>query len=65
MKHRKVYRFRIHPTKAQEGSLYRIAGARRFVYNWVLERRKSYYVRRTWQRYLRETTLLGVDGSQE
>jgi putative transposase len=43
MKLRKVYRFRMRPTKAQEAALYRMAGARRFVYNWALERRKSYY----------------------
>ena len=43
MKLRKVYRFRMRPTKAQEAGLYRMAGARRFVYNWSLDRRKSYY----------------------
>src|SRR5215207_7948085 len=43
MKLRKVYRFRMRPTKAQEAGLYRMAGARRFVYNWSLARRKSYY----------------------
>ena len=31
------------PTKVQEAALYRMAGARRFVYNWALDRRKSYY----------------------
>jgi putative transposase len=40
---RKVYRFRMRPTKAQEAALYRMAGARRFIYNWALSRRKSYY----------------------
>jgi putative transposase len=40
---RKVYRFRMRPTKAQKAALHRMAGARRFVYNWALERRKSYY----------------------
>jgi putative transposase len=40
---RKVYRFRMRPTKAQEDALYRMAGARRFVYNWALDRRKGYY----------------------
>jgi putative transposase len=40
---RKVYRFRMRPTKAQEAALYRMAGALRFVYNWALDRRKSYY----------------------
>jgi putative transposase len=43
MKLRKVYRFRMRPTKAQEAGLYQMAGARRFVYNWSLDRRKSYY----------------------
>src|SRR5215217_4026020 len=43
MKLRKAYRFRMRPTKAQEAGLYRMAGARRFVYNWALSRRKSYY----------------------
>jgi putative transposase len=43
MKLRKVHRFRMRPTKAQEAALYRMAGARRFVYNWALERRKRYY----------------------
>src|SRR5215217_5605020 len=42
---RKVYRFRMRPTKAQEAALYRMAGARRFVYNWSLDRRKSYYAK--------------------
>jgi putative transposase len=40
---RKVYRFRMRPTKIQEAALYRMAGARRFVYNWALDRRKGYY----------------------
>lgn len=43
MKLRKVYRFRMRPKKAQEASLYRMAGARRFIYNWSLDRRKGYY----------------------
>src|SRR5215210_5701864 len=43
MKLRKVYRFRMRPTKAQEAGLYRMAGARRFVYNWALGRRKGHY----------------------
>lgn len=41
--HRKTYRFRMRPTKGQEEQLLRVAGARRFVYNWALERRKTYY----------------------
>ena len=43
MKLRKVHRFRMRPTKAQEVALYRMAGARRFVYNWALSRRKDHY----------------------
>ena len=43
MKLRKVYRFRMRPTKTQEVGLYRMAGARRFVYNWALSWRKGYY----------------------
>ena len=42
---RKVYRFRMRPTKPQQAALYRMAGARRFVYNWALHRRKSYYAK--------------------
>ena len=43
MKLRKAYRFRMRPTKTQEVALYRMAGARRFVYNWALSRRKDHY----------------------
>src|SRR5918994_9699 len=43
MKLRKVYRFRMRPTKTQEAGLYRRAGARRFVYNRALSRRKCHY----------------------
>jgi putative transposase len=40
---RKAYRFRLRPTQAQERVMLRIAGARRFVWNWALARRKAYY----------------------
>lgn len=40
---RKVYRFRLRPTKAQAKHLYRMAGAKRFVFNWALAKRKDYY----------------------
>src|SRR5215212_8472834 len=43
MKLRKAYRFRMRPTKTQEVGLYGMAGARRFVYNWALSRRKDHY----------------------
>lgn len=39
----KVYRFRMEPNVAQGQSLMRSAGARRFIWNWALERRKAYY----------------------
>lgn len=41
--HRKVYRFRMEPTQAQSDALLRMAGARRFVWNWGLARRKEAY----------------------
>ena len=41
--HRKVYRFRMRPTKAHEQALARLAGARRWVWNWALDRRKAYF----------------------
>uniref|UniRef100_UPI0003B4B177 helix-turn-helix domain-containing protein n=1 Tax=Thermus islandicus TaxID=540988 RepID=UPI0003B4B177 len=41
--HRKVYRFRMDPTRAQVEVLLRMAGARRFVWNWGLARRKEAY----------------------
>lgn len=41
--HRKVYRFQLRPNKAQEAVFYQMAGARRFVFNWALERRSGYY----------------------
>jgi putative transposase len=41
--HRKVYRFRMRPTPAQEQALNRMAGARRWVWNWGLRRWKDHY----------------------
>src|SRR5215813_844946 len=43
MPEQKVYRFRIDPTADQEAALARYAGARRFVFNWALQRRKETY----------------------
>jgi putative transposase len=43
MTHRKVYRFRMEPTPTQHEALLRMAGARRFVWNWGLARRKEAY----------------------
>jgi len=42
-KHRKVYRFRMKPTKAQSHALNRMAGARRYVWNWALARKREHY----------------------
>jgi putative transposase len=41
--HRKVYRFRMEPTRVQEPILNRLAGARRFVWNWALRRWKDHH----------------------
>lgn len=43
MKLHKVYRFQMRPTARQAHGLHCFAGARRFVYNWGLARRKEYY----------------------
>jgi putative transposase len=43
MLERKVYRFRVDPTARLEAALARFAGARRFVFNWALQRRKQTY----------------------
>ena len=43
MLERKVYKFRIDPTAEQGAALSRYAGARRFVFNWALARRKETY----------------------
>jgi putative transposase len=41
--HRKVFRFRMRPTRAQEPLLNRLAGARRWVFNWGLQRKREHY----------------------
>ena len=38
-----TYRYRLTPTGAQETVLNQFAGARRFVWNWALHRKKSHY----------------------
>jgi putative transposase len=43
-KHRKVYRFRMEPTTIQVHHLSRMAGARRWVWNWALRCWKDSYV---------------------
>jgi putative transposase len=43
MSERRAYKFRLKPTTAQAEALLRFAGARRFIYNWALERRKQSY----------------------
>lgn len=40
--HRKVYRFRMKPTVSQEQSLGRLVGARRFIWNWGLARKREH-----------------------
>lgn len=40
---RKVFKFKLEPTAEQEHKLDRFAGARRFVYNWGLNRCREYY----------------------
>jgi putative transposase len=42
-KHRKVYRFRMKPTKAQAHPLNRMAGARRWIWNWGLARKQEHF----------------------
>jgi putative transposase len=42
-KQRKVYRFRMRPTRTQTHALNRMAGARRYVWNWGLRRRQEHY----------------------
>lgn len=42
-KHRKVHRFRMRPTRLQEHVLNRLAGARRFIWNWGLARKREHY----------------------
>ena len=43
MSERRAYKFRLKPTTEQAESLRLFAGARRFIYNWALERRKLTY----------------------
>src|SRR5262245_22636199 len=38
-----TYRYRLTPTANQEAKLRQFAGARRFVWNWGLARRREYY----------------------
>jgi IS605 OrfB family transposase len=38
-----VYRFKLEPTPEQERGLSRLAGARRFILNWALARRRAHY----------------------
>lgn len=43
MLQRRTYRFRIEPTKQQAAVMNGMAGARRWVWNWALARRKQHY----------------------
>lgn len=38
-----TYQFRMEPTPAQEQQLLQFAGARRFIWNWALHRKRTYY----------------------
>ena len=62
MLERKVYRFRISPTARQEAALARFAGARRFIFNWALQRRKETYAQSgksvSWSKLSAELTEL-------
>ena len=40
---RRVYRFKLEPNSEQTHQMYQLSGARRFVYNWALERRKEHF----------------------
>lgn len=41
--HHKVFRFRMEPTVEQRQAMNRIAGARRWVWNWALSRRREHF----------------------
>src|SRR5437762_13072628 len=41
--HRKTYRFRMRPKRDQGQALNRMAGARRWVWNWALKRWKDHF----------------------
>jgi putative transposase len=43
MTHRKVFRFRMKPTSPQRDALARMAGSRRYVWNWALAQRNAHY----------------------
>lgn len=58
----RAYRFRLDPTQAQRASLERMAGARRFAYNWGLARWREYHAEQnrtiSFKQLLRELTAL-------
>jgi putative transposase len=41
--HQKTYRYRLRPTPAQEATFRQYAGARRWVFNWALARRRRHF----------------------
>ena len=43
MTHRKVFRFRMKPNSPQREALARMAGSRRYVWNWALAQRNAHY----------------------
>jgi transposase len=70
---RKVFKFKLEPTAEQERMLKAFAGARRFVYNWGLNRCREYYKETgqgiSWQQLSQEFTALknqpGLEWLQE
>jgi putative transposase len=59
---RRAYRFALRPTRAQRDALVRMASARRFAYNWGLQRWRAYHSRHgktiPFAQLLRELTAL-------
>jgi putative transposase len=43
MHQQRAYRYRLEPTADQEAGLYRFAGARRWLWNWALQRKQDHY----------------------
>ena len=62
MTHRKVFRFRLKPNAEHREALARIAGARRFVWNWALAQRQA--LPRDWQESSRRRTFAPIDGAE-
>jgi putative transposase len=69
MTERKVFKFKLEPTAEQVNKLEQLAGARRFVYNWGLNRCRAYYKETgqgiSWQQLSQEFTALKTQPSFE